>query len=82
MGTRNLRLRPQDFGVHWESFTGKHLHVVTQAGTTLSGKVVALSPTQLTLRDSNAAWHNRKKHTHILHRDTILEIILDVVSPY
>jgi hypothetical protein len=82
MGTRNQRLRPQDFDSHWDSLKGKRLHVVTHQGTTLSGKVVDLSPAQITLQDSNAAWYNRKKHTHILHRENILEIILDLVSPY
>jgi hypothetical protein len=82
MGTRNLRIRPQQLDEQWPSLQGKQLHVVTLEGITFTGKAIALSPAVLTVQDSNSTWYNRKKHTHNLARNSIQEVILDLITPH
>lgn len=82
MGTRNIRIRRKDMHQHWDSLPGKVLHVVMEDGTTISGLVTAVATDSITLRDANSTWYNRKKHTHTLARNSIQEIILDLISSY
>lgn len=82
MGTRNIRISRRQLVDKLAEIDGQSAHIVLRDGKTFSGKVVSVSPTQIKVRDVNAAWTSLKRHTHPISLDEIMEVILDTVTDY
>lgn len=61
---------------------GKEVHVVMRDGSTHFGTVLSGTSSDLSVRDANAAWTSRKRHTHRLPLAEVMEVIFDIVTAY
>lgn len=82
MGIRTHRIGKHELPPQTNDLPGKKVHVTLLSGETRFGQVQAQSAEGLTLVDVNAAWYNRKRHTHLLRYDEIREILWDEVRPW
>jgi small nuclear ribonucleoprotein (snRNP)-like protein len=82
VGTRNIRISRRQVAERLSEIDGREVHIVLRDGRTFFGKVVSVSPAQISIRDVNARWTSLKRHTHALSLDDIIEVILDTVTDY
>ncbi|MEM0998365.1 MAG: hypothetical protein AAGN35_14995 [Bacteroidota bacterium] len=82
MGTRNIRIMRSQIAERRDEITGQIAHVVLRNGKTHSGVVIEADAESLTVRDTNARWTSRKRHTHRVPLVEIMEVILDTVTKY
>lgn len=82
MGKRSNRIQGQELQTKLPEWVGKSVHLVTMDNRTWFGKLLATDGKGATLRDANAAWYNRRRHTHLLPWAQIREAITDFVAEY
>lgn len=77
MGTRIERITGLAIQQRLPELKGHKAQVVTWSGHTYFARVTAAEQETLTLVDLNAAWYNRRKHTHRVAVAEIREVVLD-----
>ncbi|HHG85000.1 MAG TPA: hypothetical protein ENJ82_09675 [Bacteroidetes bacterium] len=83
MGTRNIRIRRSQVAARLPELSGKTVHIILQNGRTYSGEVISATVEGgLSIRDHNAPWTSRKRHTHKIDLDQVIEVILDTVTDF
>jgi hypothetical protein len=82
VGKRNIRVLRHQLSDRLSELPGKEAHVVMRDGSTHFGLVISASATQIEVRDANAAWTQRKRHTHILPMTDVMEVIFDIVTAF
>jgi hypothetical protein len=82
MGKRFTRITAQTYADHQQALSGQQVQVVDWSGRTYHGRLKAAEADFIVLEDLNAAWYNRRKHTHRLMLEDIREIVLDQVTPW
>lgn len=82
MGKRNIRILRHQLLDRLAELPGKEAHVVMRDGSTHFGTVIQASAIRLEVRDANAAWTSRKRHTHLLSTTEVMEVIFDIVTAY
>lgn len=82
MGKRNIRILRHQLLDRLAELPGKEAHVVMRDGNTHFGTVLSATAADITVRDANAAWTSRKRHTHRLPLAEVMEVIFDIVTAY
>ena len=82
MGKRTHRLSANKIPDAATLLVGNEAHIVLWDGKTRFGTILDVNSNGLTLRDKNALWYNRKKHTHFVAISEIRELIYDEVSQW
>jgi hypothetical protein len=82
MGKRFTRITRRNYEQYLDQLSGQQAQVVDWSGRTYHGRLLRADLEGVSLQDLNAAWYNRKQHTHRLALDDIREIILDQVAPW
>ncbi|MDP5170399.1 MAG: hypothetical protein NWR72_09135 [Bacteroidia bacterium] len=80
MGTRTKRIQADRLQSELPAYVGKTVQVLTWAGATSAGTLLAVAEGQLELRDPGSVWYNRKKHTHRVLLEQVREVIVDEVA--
>jgi hypothetical protein len=82
MGTRSERIRGRDLPQQAERLLHQTVQLITWSGHSYLAKVVAVAPGHITLRDLNAYWYNRRKHTHHIPWEEVREVLIDRPSAW
>lgn len=82
MGIRSERITGKAIAEQAGQLIGQTLQVVTWTGLTYFGRVIRADAQTLDIRDPNAYWYNRKRHTHQIDLVDIREIVRDLPSKW
>lgn len=74
MGKRIVRLLPSEIAAKTPELIGREAHIVLRNGTTLRGRVQAISAIEIHVTDSNSRWYNARKHLHIVPMTEVAEL--------
>lgn len=82
MGKRTIRIQQHELRNQLPAWQGKEIHLVTADQRTWFGKLIRVDAEGAVIQDVNAAWYNRKRHSHQFPWDSLREAIADQVSDY
>lgn len=82
MGTRIHRITGKDIRTSVARVLNQKVQVVTWEGITYTGILISSNDRELVVEDVNAAWYNRKKHTHKIPVEEIREVNYDKASTW
>jgi hypothetical protein len=82
VGKRNIRILRHQLLDRLTELPGKEVHVVLRDGSTHFGTVRSATTTHIEVVDVNAAWTNRKRHTHLISMADVMEVIFDIVTAF
>jgi hypothetical protein len=77
MGIRSERITGTAIGSRLSDLSGQTVQLITWQGLTYLGKLLAMEGEVVIIRDPNAYWYNRKRHTHRIPLADLREVLID-----
>jgi hypothetical protein len=77
MGIRSKRITGLDLPQGLNAHLGQSVQVITWSGHTYLGRLISLEADHVVVRDFNAYWYNRKRHTHQIPLEQLREVVVD-----
>lgn len=82
MGIRTERITGPAIAARLADHVGETVQLVTWQGLTYLGRLVAVEEEVAVMRDLNAYWYNRKRHTHRVSIGELRELVIDRTARY